>query len=346
MAEEDTRFDSWKEIGRYLGRNVRTVVRWEQDHGLPIHRVPGGKQARVFAYRAELDRWLAGGGVSTQTREGASAAADQDVSTPERIGFRRRWAVVAGISATVLLAGIAAWAVAQPPPALLELTLVGNELRALDVSGEARWTHRFTDGQVTFPPVRWTHIGDVTSDGREEILAAVQVAHPPVDQLAGELLSFSNRGRLQWSATADDRILFREGEYGPPWAVSDLVAYRTPAGARIAWTLHHFTWWPALVVTLDEEGRRLGTFVNSGWIHRIVPSSDGRYLFVAGVTNSRREYFSRSSTPQTLQGILPSRPAVRRSAWDARQETRSFTSHCHAPMSAGNSRFRPVAPPC
>jgi len=52
------RFDSWKEIARYLGRDLRTVRRWEQDKGLPVHRVPGGERRAVFAYRAEIDAWL------------------------------------------------------------------------------------------------------------------------------------------------------------------------------------------------------------------------------------------------------------------------------------------------
>ena len=32
------RLDSWKEIAAYLGRDVRTVQRWERREGLPIHR--------------------------------------------------------------------------------------------------------------------------------------------------------------------------------------------------------------------------------------------------------------------------------------------------------------------
>lgn len=31
------RLDSWKEIAVYLGRDVRTVQRWERREGLPIH---------------------------------------------------------------------------------------------------------------------------------------------------------------------------------------------------------------------------------------------------------------------------------------------------------------------
>lgn len=50
------RLNSWKEIAEYCGRNVRTMLRWEKDRGLPAHRIPGG--GRVFAYTAELEQWL------------------------------------------------------------------------------------------------------------------------------------------------------------------------------------------------------------------------------------------------------------------------------------------------
>jgi eukaryotic-like serine/threonine-protein kinase len=52
------RLDSWKEIAAYLSRDVRTVIRWEKERGLPIHRVPGGKKNTVFAFTEKLDSWL------------------------------------------------------------------------------------------------------------------------------------------------------------------------------------------------------------------------------------------------------------------------------------------------
>jgi Tol biopolymer transport system component len=54
------RFDSWKDVSAYLGRDVSTVIRWEKEKGLPIRRIRGGQRHRVFAYKEELDAWLAG----------------------------------------------------------------------------------------------------------------------------------------------------------------------------------------------------------------------------------------------------------------------------------------------
>ena len=50
--------NSWKEIASYLGRGVRTVQRYEQKLGLPIHRPAGRERSAVVAFVDELERWL------------------------------------------------------------------------------------------------------------------------------------------------------------------------------------------------------------------------------------------------------------------------------------------------
>ena len=56
-AEQEKRLDSWKEIADHLGRDVRTVIRWEKERGLPVRRLPGGKRQSVFALTTEIDGW-------------------------------------------------------------------------------------------------------------------------------------------------------------------------------------------------------------------------------------------------------------------------------------------------
>jgi len=56
------RLDYWQEIARYLGREVRTVQRWEREKNLPVRRLSGegeDNQPRVFAFKSEIDAWLA-----------------------------------------------------------------------------------------------------------------------------------------------------------------------------------------------------------------------------------------------------------------------------------------------
>ena len=52
------RLVGWKEIAAYFDKAERTVKRWERDRNLPVYRVPGGSSASVYAYPAELKKWL------------------------------------------------------------------------------------------------------------------------------------------------------------------------------------------------------------------------------------------------------------------------------------------------
>jgi TolB-like protein len=56
------RLTSWKEIASYLGTSVRTVQRWERREILPVHRHEHASAVTVYAWRNELDAWLAGRG--------------------------------------------------------------------------------------------------------------------------------------------------------------------------------------------------------------------------------------------------------------------------------------------
>jgi hypothetical protein len=50
--------NSWKDISSYIGRGVRTVQRWEELYGLPVHRAAGRDRSAVYALSDEIDAWL------------------------------------------------------------------------------------------------------------------------------------------------------------------------------------------------------------------------------------------------------------------------------------------------
>jgi TolB-like protein/Tfp pilus assembly protein PilF len=52
------KLDSWGEIASYLGREVRTVQRWERTEGLPVHRHEHKKKSTVYAFTGELEAWI------------------------------------------------------------------------------------------------------------------------------------------------------------------------------------------------------------------------------------------------------------------------------------------------
>ncbi|UCF37305.1 MAG: helix-turn-helix domain-containing protein [Acidobacteriota bacterium] len=54
----EERLDTWKEIAAYLGRDVRTVIRWADNGGMPVYRGVKGKRGTVYAFRAEIDEWI------------------------------------------------------------------------------------------------------------------------------------------------------------------------------------------------------------------------------------------------------------------------------------------------
>jgi Tfp pilus assembly protein PilF len=123
------RLDSWKEIAAFFDRDERTVKRWEKERLLPVHRLPGGSRARVFAFTGELERWmhslesspaelessdslepvveLAAVPVDFPSRDSAVA---EPVPPPSR--SRWRWLAVA-VSALVIVAAIAVFLIAH-----------------------------------------------------------------------------------------------------------------------------------------------------------------------------------------------------------------------------------------
>lgn len=93
------RLDSWKEIAAYLKRGVRTVQRWEQSDGLPVHRLGSERTGSVFAYKSELDAWW-----QARARSG-------NLPTPAPLEAERKsvpvLAIVVGL--LVITAAAAAW---------------------------------------------------------------------------------------------------------------------------------------------------------------------------------------------------------------------------------------------
>lgn len=57
MTDPEDRLESWKKIAAYLKRDVRTVQRWEEANGLPVHRHQRAHRPLPFAYKKELDAW-------------------------------------------------------------------------------------------------------------------------------------------------------------------------------------------------------------------------------------------------------------------------------------------------
>lgn len=44
--------NGWKAVAGHLGRDIRTVQRWELSEGLPVHRLGHKQRATAYAYAA------------------------------------------------------------------------------------------------------------------------------------------------------------------------------------------------------------------------------------------------------------------------------------------------------
>ena len=117
---EGDRLDSWKAIAAYLGRGERTVRRWEELEGLPVHRLTHEKRGSVYAYRSELDAWWAGRKEHDGLIEEAAASGPETPaeSAPAVGSSRKRlWLWIGAVTAALAAAGISLWVLNRPRPA-------------------------------------------------------------------------------------------------------------------------------------------------------------------------------------------------------------------------------------
>src|SRR5512139_2663741 len=103
--------ESWKAVAAYLGRTEKTCRKWEQELGLPVHRLDDSAKAHVFAYADEIDRWK-------EKLESAKERKTGRFSGLWSLSRRTRLRLLAG-SALVLaaVAGFLVWRFALRAPA-------------------------------------------------------------------------------------------------------------------------------------------------------------------------------------------------------------------------------------
>lgn len=121
--ENGKRLDSWKEIAGYLGRDVRTAMRWEKERGLPVHRVPG-KRSVVYALRPEIDDWLRVARSSGNGHAEGTAAPDQGRRRTPNLWV---WATLIPLLFGMGTAGLLLSGAGAVPPRLIKPVRLTND---------------------------------------------------------------------------------------------------------------------------------------------------------------------------------------------------------------------------
>ena len=175
MAEGQSpnrRLDSWKNIAAYLGRDVRTVIRWELTRGLPVRRLPGLKRSAVYAFRDEIDAWLrnqdakldlqplenghpkatfeAATASEQSTGETASQTSEAGNESYPRWAFatlrpQNLWPGALGLAILLVVVGLGVARSTRIPLVASRLAFTSDSLQAWDDANHLVWEHRFPD---------------------------------------------------------------------------------------------------------------------------------------------------------------------------------------------------------
>ena len=298
-----------------MGRDVRTMLRWEKGRGLPIHRVPGVTGRVVFAFTGELHVWARGTAAiaavppviaDTPVAEPVVPA----VSLPAPRGSVRSLARAAAVLAALGL-GWPMIASRAAEPLTIAWTAAG--IAASGADGAERWRYAFpADEQVLPPSRRSIDVAEILGGSDPGVLTAtgshLHLADSTVT--SGRLLWFSREGAVRRSLPIEDRLTFGTVAYGAPWSVTDFRVDPSDGPRRIAVSVHHFEWWPSLVTVLDGSFRRRGTFVNAGWIEGLDWISRDR-LLIAGFSNAYNGGMLAVLDTAALDGQSPVEPGSR-----------------------------------
>ena len=311
MAESGRRLTSWKEIAAHFGRDVRTVMRWEKERALPVHRGPNGKTGVVMAETSELDAWARGVGTPVAPAPGSDlrAGADTgDATRSEPVARRGRWTIAAAMVLATAI-GLGGWrahvsnANEQPDAAVL----TERALVALNADGSELWRHNFPGERVSAPFSRTAN--PVEPLAGEGLLAATaySVITDNLTVRSGRLMLFDRAGTIRQSFSFEDTVRFGARDFSGPWSLNDYRQRGSGSARRIAVTAHHYEWWPSIVTMLDARWQRQDSFIHAGWIEwlRWLP---GDRLAISGFSNLKDGGMIALLDANALNGQSPAAP--------------------------------------
>lgn len=298
-SPQSDKLDSWKEISSFIGKDVRTAMRWAAQ-GMPVHRVPGAKRSRVFAFRSEIEAWLSGHTawdsgplLSAPFVEPPHAAVP---TVPRRANPALWWWSAAAVIAAVLVVALVVRAHRPATAKLAKVVFRGDTVVALDATDRELWAQRYPGildspfGAIQAGLSDLVRVADLDGDGHQELIvvAAYRLGANPEDPFHVQVDCYSEGGQRLWSYVPDQKFQFGMHEVEGPWMVSDVFVSSHHPSPRIWVSVFQTQWGNSYVAELDpRSGKATLRFVNTGIIHRLNEGLLGekRYLLVGAFNN-------------------------------------------------------------
>lgn len=296
------RLDGWKEIAQYLGRNVRTVQRWERELQLPVRRMGASKGASVFALRSEIDAWLSAQNLSSDfdLEDAASdvassndQASDLSLESPEpparRLTSRRAIVISACIVLLALAAVFTGARLRKATPT--NYRIEQNALVVIDAEGHELWRKNFPSVWAVPLGHRVLWIGDLDGDGSTEVL----YAHYPANVSEADPLTlycYSARGKELWSFTPGHTVRTADEVFDPPFGIQNFEVVADHGRNFVVVSSSHYRYYPNQVAILSPTGRLVSEYWHSGALTQIASGDlnhDGKTeLYLTGIDNQYR----------------------------------------------------------
>lgn len=293
-ATED-RLDSWKAIAIFIDRNERTAKRWEEECGMPVHRVPGRTRGPVYAFRSEIEEWLQ---TQASSEENVPVPPANDVIKAPVGQSRMRWRGAAIVVAVAVLAvGVALVVPRVIRPSNPErAVVVGAELTAYDRADHAIWRYHFPapleppHSLPDFDPRQnaQIHIADLKGDGRNEVI--VSAAHGIEHTGPDGVYCFAADGHLLWHYEPRAEFNFVVRPARGPWKIHALAIVPTESTKTVWAAFTDPMYAPTIVASVDAGGTAQIRYISSGNVNALIGTTNqsGSFVLAGGINNEYR----------------------------------------------------------
>jgi hypothetical protein len=299
--------ESWKAIAAFFSVSVRTVQKWEQELGLPVHRMPGAK-GRVYAYAAELRDWKAGQRTELPIALGPDLPEEPEEAAIDPSTKLLRWAVLVVVLA--VLSAAAWWFTQRRGGVPVDYRVEGPILSAINGDGREVWRYTLP-GVPWMPPRTASLMGfhptfmDIEGDGHVELLFPFRTMQESSEN--DDLLCIDDRGRLKWKFTAGRPVATPGKSHADSFKISGVYPVqlgRGKAGGLLV--LSPQFEYPFQVALLSNEGKLLREYWHSGHLNFATIADldgDGKdEIFLSGVSNGPRLATLVQLDPLTMEG--------------------------------------------